>query len=142
MIYKLLETDYDYFTFFLRIIGGAMILPYGLQKLFAWGIKTSLEQVTVKKIPVFIAWLVIIGQSLGAIALIAGFLGRVAATGNFIIFTGAMITHFHDGWFINWFGKKRGEGIEYFIPLLAILLVIVIRGSGAVSIDWYLSNRR
>jgi putative oxidoreductase len=61
-----------------------------------------------------IAWLIIIGQSFGSIALITGFLGRIAAGGLFIIFfAGAVIVHLPDGWTMNWFGEKDGEGIEY-----------------------------
>ena len=84
------------------------------------------------------AWLIIIGQSLGSIALIAGCFGRVAAAGNFIIFTGALIVHSGDGWSLNWNGKKKGEGIEYFVMLLSILMVIMIKGSGPISIDAWL----
>jgi hypothetical protein len=68
-------------------------------------------------------------------ALIAGFIGGVAAGGLFIIVTGVMITHLPQGWFMNWFGKKGGEGIEYFVVLLTMLLVVVIRGSGALAAD-------
>ncbi|MCW3116214.1 MAG: hypothetical protein JWM28_296 [Chitinophagaceae bacterium] len=142
MIQRLLQTDNDYLYFFLRIVAGIIIFPYGMQKLFGWGINRSLKQITEKGIPVFIAWLVIIGQSLGALALITGFLARIAAAGNFIIFTGALVTHFPNGWFMNWFGKKNGEGIEYFIMLLSMLLVVIINGSGAISIDRWLWARR
>jgi len=42
---------------------------------------------------------------------------------------------------MNWLGKKKGEGVEYFVMLLSILIVIAIKGSGAVSIDrWLLSK--
>jgi putative oxidoreductase len=143
-IETLLQTDADYVCFFLRIVAGIIIVPYGMQKLFGWfdgpGIKGTMEQMSVRKIPRFIAWLIIIGQSLGSISLITGFLGRIAAGGNFLIFTGALIVHLPDGWTMNWFGKKNGEGIEYFVMLLSILLVIVLKGSGAVSIDLLLSN--
>jgi len=46
-----------------------------MQKLFGWpgapgfgapGIKASLEQITARNIPKFIAWLIIIGQSSGS----------------------------------------------------------------------------
>jgi hypothetical protein len=37
----------------------------------------------------------------------SGFLGRIAAGGLFIIFTGALIVHLPDGWTLNWFGSKR-----------------------------------
>jgi len=89
MIETLLQTNAEYVSTFLRIIAGIIIFPYGMQKLFkwfgGWGIKKSLEQLTLKKIPKFIAWLIIVGQSFGSIALVAGFLGRIAAGGLFII---------------------------------------------------------
>jgi putative oxidoreductase len=143
MIEKLIHTDPDYAWTFLRIIAGLIIFPYGMQKLFpwfgGWGIKKTLEQLTLKKIPTSIAWLIIIGQSFGSIALVAGFLGRIAAGGLFIIFTGALIVHSPDGWAMNWFGEKKGEGIEYFVMLLSLLLIVIVRGSGAMSIDLWLT---
>jgi putative oxidoreductase len=149
MIKTLLQTDSDYVYTFLRIIAGIIVFPYGMQKLFGWsgapgfgapGIKASLEQITARNIPKFIAWLIIIGQSFGSIALISGFVGRIAAGGLFIIFTGALIVHLPDGWTLNWFGSKKGEGIEYFVLLLSLLLVIVVKGSGALSIDGWLTR--
>jgi putative oxidoreductase len=103
------------------------------------GIKGSLDQLTARNIPKFIAWLIIIGQSFGSIALMSGFLGRIAAGGLFIIFTGALIVHLPDGWTLNWFGSKKGEGIEYFV-LVLLLLVIVLKGSGALSMDLWLTR--
>ena len=144
MIEKLLQTDTDYFCTFLRIIAGIIIFPYGMQKLLGWfdgvGIKGTLEQMTVRKIPQFIGWLIIIGQSLGSIALIFGFLGRIAAGGLFIVFIGALIVHLPDGWAMNWFGRKNGEGIEYHVLLLSLLLIVIVRGSGAMSIDLWLTS--
>ena len=149
MIKALLQTDSDYVYTFLRIIAGIIVFPYGMQKLFGWcsapvfgppGIKASLEQLKASKVPKFIAWLVIIGQSFGSIALIAGLLSRIAAAGLFIIFIGALIVHLPDGWTQNWFGSKRGEGIEYFVLLLAVLMVIVLKGSGALSMDCWLTR--
>jgi putative oxidoreductase len=143
MIETLLQTNADYVSTFLRIIAGITFFPYGMQKLFGWfggwGIKKTLKQLTLKKIPKFIAWLVIVGQSFGSIALVAGFLGRIAAGGLFIIFTGALIVHLPDGWAMNWFGEKKGEGIEYHVMLLSLLLIVIVRGSGAMSIDLWLT---
>ena len=118
MIKILLQTDSNYVYTFLRIIVGIIVFPYGMQKLFGWsgapgfgapGIKASLEQITARNIPKFIAWLIIIGQSIGSIALISGFLGRIAAGGLFIIFTGALIVHLPDGWTLNWVGSRIGR---------------------------------
>ena len=145
MIDSLLQTEADYVCAFLRTVAGIIIWPYGMQKLFGWfdgvGIKGTLEQMAVRKIPKVIAWLVIIGQSFGSIALIAGFLGRIAASGLFIIFTAALIVHLPDGWTLNWFGNKKGEGIEYFVLLLSLLLVVIVKGSGAMSIDLWLTSK-
>jgi putative oxidoreductase len=144
MIETLLQTNADYVCTFLRIIAGIAIFPYGMQKLFpwfgGWGIKKSLEQLTPRKIPIFIAWLIIVGQSFGSVALAAGFLGRIAAGGLFIISTGALIVHLPDGWSMNWFGEKKGEGIEYHVMLLSLLLIVIVRGSGALSIDLWLTS--
>ena len=144
----LFQTNHDYVCLFLRVIAGVIIFPYGMQKLFGWfddfgggvGIKGSLARLRARKVPASLGWLIILGQSIGSVALMLGFMGRVAAGVNFIIFMGALLVHVGDGWTLNWEGKKKGEGIEYFVLLLAVLLVIVVRGSGAVSVDrWIVS---
>src|SRR5258706_554029 len=104
MLKILLQTDNDPVYLFLRIVAGIIIFPYGMQKLFGWfddlgggvGIKGSMEKLRKKKIPILVAWLVIIGQSFGSIALILGCFGRIAAGGNFIIFAGALHVHAPD----------------------------------------------
>src|ERR1700730_5362362 len=144
VIEKFLQTDADYVCTFLRTIAGIIIFPYGMQKLLGWfdgvGIKGTLEQMKVRKIPQFIGWLIIIGQSVGSIALIFGFLGRIAAAGLSIIFIGALIVHLPDGWAMNWLGTKNGEGIEYHVLLLLLLLIVIVKGSGALSIDFWMST--
>ena len=148
-IYSLAQTEADYVYSFLRIVAGAIIFPYGMQKLFGWfddlgggvGIKETFARMRKKKIPASIAWLVIIGQSFGSVALIFGIMGRIAALANFVVFTGALFVHAPGGWAMNWAGKKGGEGIEYFILLLSILLVIIIKGSGPLSIDFWIYSR-
>ena len=65
-----------------------------------------------------------LGQSFGSIVLITGFAGRTAIPGNFIIFAAAVINHLPDGWLLNWTGKKQWEGVEYFVLLLSIFLII------------------
>jgi putative oxidoreductase len=86
-------------------------------------------------------FLIIIGQSFGSTALMAGFLGRIVAGGLFIIFVGALIVHLPDGWSMNWFGKKNGEGIEYHVMLVSLLLTVIVKGSGAISIDLLMTPR-
>lgn len=148
MLDVIYRTENEYIYTFLRIIAGIIILPYGMQKLLGWfddfgggvGYKESLASFAEKKISKTFAWMVIVGQSLGSVLLIIGFAGRLAAIANFFIYTGAIFYHAPAGWTMNWNGKKKGEGIEYFIMLLSMLLIIVIKGSGAISFDLWLSG--
>lgn len=148
MIDEVIQTTNDYTLLFLRVVAGVIIFPYGMQKLLGWfddlgggvGIHQSLLRIRQKGIPVFFGWLIIVGQSFGSIGLILGCMGKIAALGNFIIFTGALITHVPEGWTMNWLGRKKGEGIEYFVLLLSVLLIVIIRGSGAWSVDLWLQD--
>lgn len=142
----LLQTEANWVYTLCRLVAGIIIFPYGMQKLVGWfddfgggvGITQSLASFKSKKVPPVIAWLVIMGQSLGSIMLIVGLFARFAAVANFIIFTGALLSHRKEGWTMNWVGSKKGEGIEYFILLLAFLLVVIFKGSGALSFDFLL----
>ncbi|WP_341832044.1 DoxX family protein [Sphingobacterium thalpophilum] len=147
MIETIVHTEADYTYTLLRIVEGVIIFPYGMQKLFGWfedfgggvGIRETLSTMKSKNIPVTLGWLVILSQSIGSILLIAGCLGRLAAGANIIIFLGAVSFHISEGWTMNWTGRKKGEGIEYFVLLLSILLIVAIKGSGALSIDLWFS---
>lgn len=146
LIEMILQTDTDYTVMFTRIVAGVIIFPYGQQKLLGWwqdfgggvGLRASLKQFENKNIPAVIAWLVILGQSFGSLALITGFASRIAAAANLVIFFGALIHHLPHGWVMNWTGRKTGEGIEYFVLLLSMLLVTLVEGSGALSVDRWL----
>jgi putative oxidoreductase len=48
--------------------------------------------------------------------------------------------HRHFGLFANWAGDQKGEGIEYHLLALAIALAVMVKGSGAFSIDRALSK--
>jgi putative oxidoreductase len=130
---------------FLRIVTGLIVFPYGVQKLFGWfegpGIDGSLKDLDSRKIPRSIAWLIIIGQSFGSVAILSGFLSRVAAGALFVISIGALIVHSRDEWMMNWFGKKKGEGTEYFVMLRSLLLLIILKGPGALSVDLWLMRK-
>jgi putative oxidoreductase len=43
--------------------------------------------------------------------------------------------HWQYGLFMNWFGAQKGEGFEYHLLAITIGLLVVIRGSGAFSLD-------
>jgi putative oxidoreductase len=44
------------------------------------------------------------------------------------------------GFFMNWSGTQKGEGYEYHLLTLALCLLIMVKGAGALSIDGILSK--
>jgi putative oxidoreductase len=51
-----------------------------------------------------------------------------------------MMIHARNGFFMNWAGNQKGEGFEYHVLAIAALLVIIIKGSGAFSVDGFLTD--
>ena len=83
-----------------------------------------------------IAFLIIIGESLGALALVAGVLTRLCAFGIFVIMTGAIaMVHWSNGFFMNWFGKQAGEGFEFHLLVIGICIPLLVSGGGKYSVD-------
>ena len=78
------HTDDSLSSFVLRVTVGAVMFPHGAQKLVGWfggyGFSGTMGAFTEKMgMPWIIAFLVIIGESLGALALVAGFMTRFVA---------------------------------------------------------------
>jgi putative oxidoreductase len=77
----------------------------------------------------------------GGIALILGLASRLAALSvavNMVVAI-AMVSGQY-GLFMNWFGTQKGEGYEYHLLAIAVALPIIIRGSGAFSLDRLLAK--
>jgi putative oxidoreductase len=92
-------------------------------------------------IPAPLAFLAIAAESLGALALILGFLTRFAALGLAANMAVAIATvHYKNGLFMNWYGQQKGEGFEYHILAGGIALALVITGAGKLSIDSLLAG--
>ena len=51
-----------------------------------------------------------------------------------------VLVHGQHGFFMNWFGKQAGEGFEYHLLAIAMSGAVVIAGSGAYSVDSWLSG--
>lgn len=120
---------------------GVVMFPHGAQKLLGWfggyGWTGTMGFLTAKVgLPAPVASLVILIESLGSLALVAGFAGRVMAAGVAAVMIGAVATvHLANGFFMNWAGSQAGEGFEYHILAIALALVVMIGGSGAASVD-------
>ena len=146
MLDTILTTDSSKTRFLQRLVLGAVLLPHGLQKTVGWfggfGFDGTMSYFTdTMGIPAPLAVLVILAESLGAIALIAGIGTRVAAFGALATMVGAvLLTHLPNGFFMNWYGAQAGEGFEFHLLAIALALPLVIRGGGAYSLDRVLAR--
>jgi len=128
-----------------RIALGIVILPHGLQKLLGMfgggGFSNTVEFFVSSGISAFIAFLIIVAESFGALALIVGLMARFSAAAISLIMLAAIfMVHFKHGFFMNWFGNQQGEGYEYHILAIGLGLVVVLVGAGKNSIDLALSK--
>lgn len=138
---RLLATPDDPVLLGVRLTLGLVMLPHGLQKtlgLFGgYGFEGTLGFFTgTLGIPWVLALAAILAESLGALALVLGLFGRVAAFGiaaNMLV--AALLSHVANGFFMNWFGNQGGEGFEYHLLALALAGVVLVRGSGRASLD-------
>jgi putative oxidoreductase len=146
MFRKLINTTDDFAVTVLRLFLGVVFFAHGAQKALGWfggyGFSGTMGFFTHQMgIPAPLAALAIAAEFLGGIGLLLGFLGRIAAFGiacNMVI--AVVMVHQHFGFFANWTGQQKGEGIEYHILAIAIALAIMIKGSGALSVDRALSK--
>jgi len=139
---KYLFQTNDKFSYWVpRVILGCVMFPHGAQKLFGWfggfGFTNTMTYFTqTAGLPWIIAFLVVIGESLGSLGLILGFFTRLSALGLICIMVGAIITvHIPNGFFMNWFGKQAGEGFEYHLLVIGMSIPLLISGGGKYSVD-------
>jgi putative oxidoreductase len=144
IVHGLLATERTSLLTILRIALGAVMLPHGLQKTIGWfggyGFSATMGFFASIGIPAFFGFLAIAAESAGAIALITGFTTRVAAFGTAVTLAVASTMHIGNGFFMNWSGQQKGEGIELHILGIAMALVLMIGGGGRFSLDRAISN--
>lgn len=140
MFHALTQTDDDLAPLLARLTAGIVMFPHGAQKALGWfgggGFSATLDSMTSGGIPWIVALLVILGEFLGSIGLVVGALSRIAAFGFVVIMIGAIVMfHGEHGFFMNWFGNQAGHGYEYHLLMIGLALIVLIKGSGAFSID-------
>jgi putative oxidoreductase len=123
------------------------MFPHGAQKLLGWyggfGFEGTMGFFTQQMgMPWLIAFLVIIGESFGSVALLAGLLTRFTAASFGVIMLGAItMVHLPHGFFMNWSGKQQGEGYEYHLLVIGIAIALLITGGGRWSADHMIAKR-
>jgi putative oxidoreductase len=137
----LFATTKDHALALARLVLGIVFFMHGAQVTLGWfgghGFHGTMAFFThVLGVPAPFAFLAIMAQFLGGLGLIVGFLSRIAAFGIAADMVVAVLkVHFANGFFMNWFGNQKGEGYEYHLLVIAIAILIMVKGAGALSID-------
>jgi len=146
---KLFETNPNNWSALIaRLALGIVVFPHGAQKLFGWfggyGFNGTMGFLTSQaRLPHIIALLVILIETFASLFVFFGFATRIAAFGIFVNFLGVVFkVHAANGFFMNWAGTQKGEGIEYFLLLFGLAIILLITGGGKASIDAALSSQR
>jgi len=121
------RTAVDLSLLIIRLAVGIIMAAHGAQKLFGMFDGPGLAA-TVEKMGQ-IGYLVGIGECLGGIGLVVGFLTRFSAAANIVIMIGAIaMVHGKNGFFMS------AGGFEYNLALIGLLAPILISGPGKWAI--------
>lgn len=140
MLDWLFRTDDSGSSIVLRLTLGIVFFPHVAQKMLGWfggyGFRGTMHFFTQEMgIPTVFAFLAIMAEFLGSIALILGLGTRLAALGIAIVMVVAVLTtHAQRGFFMNWFGNQKGEGFECHLLAFAIAAVLCLKGGGLYSL--------
>lgn len=146
MLKSLLGTTDDSTLTLMRVVLGVVIFIHGAQKMLGWfggfGFTGTMNYFTsVMHIPAPLAFLAMVAEFAGGLGLVVGFLTRIAALGIAVnMLVAIFLVHLRVGFFMDWTGTQKGEGFEYHLLTLALVIPIIIRGAGAFSIDAALTN--
>jgi putative oxidoreductase len=145
MANKLMSTSNDVALTILRLVLGIVFFAHGAQKMLGWfggfGFHGTMGFFEHMGMPAPVAFLVICTEFFGGLGLIVGLLSRIAALGIGVEMIGAIfMVHLPNGFFMNWMGTQKGEGFEYHLLAIAVAAALLLRGSGAFSLDRELSK--
>ena len=147
MFQKLLATSNDFALTLIRVVLGVVFFAHGSQKMLGWfggygfsGTMNFFENDM--HVPAVFAFLAIAAEFFGGIGLLLGLLTRIAAFGITVnMLVAIFMVHLPNGFFMNWTGQQKGEGIEYHLLVLAITFALMMRGAGALSADALLAPK-
>ncbi len=147
MFHKIVSTSNDFTFTIVRLVLGVVFFAHGAQKMLGWfggyGFHGTMGFFTQQMgIPAPLAFLAICAEFFGGLGLLVGLLSRVAALGIMVNMLVAIATVHHvNGFFMNWTGQQKGEGFEFHLLAIALAIVVLIKGSGAISIDRAIANK-
>jgi putative oxidoreductase len=126
----------------LRLSLGIIFVAHGGQKLFGWwggpGLSASIDALKSSLgVPAYLLLISILTEFFGGLAILFGFLTRIAAVGLGIdMFVAITRVQVINGFFLNWdLIPGRGHGYEFNLALLAMSLAVALAGPGRLALD-------
>ncbi len=126
--------------FMLRLALAATIFPHGAQKLLGWwggyGFGATMGAFTqMMGIPAPLALAAILAEFFAPILLALGLFTRLSALSiGITMAVAALMVHLQHGFFMP-------DGIEFFIPVVAISVALLVKGGGRWSLDTLVSRK-
>ena len=141
IIQRLAVTEPQLSPLILRIVFAIVLWPHGAQKLLGffggYGYTPTMQHFTTEAgLPSLIAFLVIFLEFFGSLFILFGLFTRLVAIAQIILFLGMIVTaHLQFGFFMNWFGAQKGEGFEFHLLAIGLLISLIVTGAGKLSLD-------
>jgi putative oxidoreductase len=144
--HRLLHTRNDLTLTLARVALALVFLGHGSQKVFGWfgglGFDGTLEMFQrTMAIPPALTVMAMTAEVLGGLGLLVGLLTRIAASAVLVVM---IVAPFANGlyvrFFMNWTGRNPGEGFEYHMLAIALILSVLVHGAGALSLDRLLAS--
>lgn len=133
-----LETRYDLAALLLRLSMGLLLLAHSLVlKVGTFTVAGTVGYFESIGYPGFFAYLVIGGEALAGLALLAGLFSRWAALAMIPIMLGATLEHLGNGWVFS----AEGGGWEFPVLWTVLLVMQAILGDGRLSLAGWLRAR-
>ncbi len=146
LLHLLTVTSAAYSPIFLRLFLALVVFPHVAQKMLGWfggyGFTGTMAFFTgTMGLPYVIALLPVLTEFLAPVALVFGFFTRIAALALGVNFLVVLTVLWPNGFFMNWFGNQKGEGIEYVLLIFGMALALIVGGAGRFSIDRVIAEK-
>lgn len=123
-------TQSDYAASALRISSGVLFLAHGLLKVMVFTIPGTVGYFESLGLPAIVAYLTIIAELGGGLALILGVATRLTALALIPVLLGALWVHSGNGWLFS----NQGGGWEFPALWIAVQVSITLLGRGAFAL--------
>lgn len=125
-----ITSNQDHTAFALRLSLGLILLAHGALKLFIFTPSGTAAYFTSLGLPAFLAYVTILIEVVGGLAIVLGIYTRIAAIISTPILIGASWAHVGNGWVFS----NQGGGWEFPVLLVVIAAIVSVQGAGSFAV--------